>query len=150
MSQSKMDVVHDLSKLLQGCHMGSSTFQEYLGQTQSSALKSILIESLDIFRKHEIALTKHIQALQSNTEEDITISELIAEFFEKIKAQMADNDRKLLDYSIKGIDMGLTACQDFKKKHHDMQHDLVESIDQLESDYKQIYQKFINLKLDSD
>lgn len=150
MSQSKMDVVHDLSTLLQGCHMGSSTFQEYLGQTQSSALKTVLIDALDIFRKHEIALTQHIQALHSNTEEDITLSGLIGEFFEKMKAQMADDDRKLLDYSIKGIDMGLTACQDFKKRHHDMQPDLVESIDQLESDYKQIYQKLINLKLDLD
>lgn len=150
MSQSKMDVVHDLNTLLEGCHMGASTFHDYLEQTQAISLKTVLNNALMVFRKHEIALNHHLEALNEDSEEEIKLGSIMAEFFEKIKAQMATDDRQLLDYATRGIDMGLKACQDFKKKHEHLHHDLLQSINELEKDYKKIYQNLIDLKLDQD
>lgn len=150
MSQSKEEVVHDLNTLLEGCHMGAATFLDYLNQTRSVSLKAVLTEALNLFRKHEAALNHHLEALDHNSEEELKIGGILAEFFEKIKAELAVSDRQLLDYAIRGIDMGLKACQDFKKKHHDLHHDLLKSVNELEKDYKQIYQNLIDLKLDED
>ncbi len=150
MSQSTREVCQDLNTLLEGCHMGSATFQEYLSQTCSSHLKTTLTEALTIFRHHETALKHHIEALGESCQDEIKIGGIFAEFFEKMKAELAVNDRQLLDYAVRGIDMGLKACQDFKKKHHGLQMDLLKSVEDIESDYKRIYQNLIDLKLNQD
>lgn len=150
MSQSKNDVLKDLNTLLQGTAMGINTYKDYLSACQAVALKKTLSDALKVFEKHKNELEKHIQSLESQYQTKASIKEAIAEFFEKIKAELADNDRTLLDYAIKGIDMALKAVQDFKKKHHGLQHDCLKAIDEMEKDYRKIYQDLIDLKLDKD
>lgn len=148
MSQSKEDIIHDLNTLLQGTHMGSSTFMDYCNATQSKDLKKALNHALTIFRKHEEALIQHLRRLDEKQSENSSLGSFFAEFFEKIKAELANNDCTLLDYAIRGIDMALKAVQDFKKKHHGLQQDLLDAINDMEKDYRKIYQDLIDLKLE--
>lgn len=150
MSQSKQEIVKDLNTLLQGTSMGINTYRDYLHSAQAEELRKRLSEALRVFEKHEMDLKEHIQNLDSSYEKTVSFSGIMAEFFEKIKAELAENDRTLLDYAIKGIDMALKAAQDFKKKHHDLEQKLLHAVDEMEEDYRSIYQSLIDLKLDND
>lgn len=150
MNQSTQQVIDDLKTLLQGTRMGKSTYEDYLVQVKSEPLRKQLNEALRIFSHHETALAQHLHALDASAEEEFKIGSIMSEFFEKMKAEMANDDRKLLDYAVRAIDMALKSCQDFKKRHTHLEKDLLESINELEKDYKFIYQSLIDLKLDED
>ncbi len=128
--------------------MGESTFKEYLLQTDSFLLEKELTEALTIFHKHEMALNERVKSIDPNASDNEKITGIISEFFEKIKAQFANDDRTLLDYAIQGIDMGLKAVQDFKIKHAPVDELVLNAINDMEEDYKFIYQRLVDLRLD--
>ncbi len=147
MSQSAYDVAQDLNDLLSGCSMGITTYLDYLQHVQSERLKTTLNHAIDVFRNHEKSIQNHIHAINGNVEPTFKLSAAVAEFFEKVKAELASSDDQLLDYALNGIDMGLKATHDFKIRHHGLQHDCLESVNQLESDYKMIYHELTQIKL---
>lgn len=150
MSQSEVDAIHDLNTLVSGSEMGISTFQDYEQAACSKELKEILRNSIQIFQDHRASLIRHRSDLGGAPQEDLKIAGFFSEIVEKFKAEMASDDRQLLDYSLRAIDMGIKACQDFKKRHEDLDQNILDSIEKLEKDYKRIYQDLTDLKLDQD
>ncbi len=147
--QTNQQVIDDLTTLLEGCNMGINTFLDYVKETNSNQLKNELVNSIEVFKNHEKHLKNHIKTLGVRASGETKISVLVAEFFEKIKAQTSPDDRKILDLAINGIDNALKAVQDFKKKHAHMNEETKSAVEELENDYKKIYQNLIDLRLDN-
>ncbi len=145
--QTNQAVIDDLTTLLEGTSMGINTFLSYLKEVQALPLKEALVNAVEVFKKHDKALREHIVNCGECASEDTKISVMMAEFMEKMKAQVASDDRSLLDLATNGIDMALKAVKDFKKKHQDLREDCLDAINAMEDDYKKIYQTLIDLKL---
>ena len=107
MNSMDNEIVKDLNELLRGCHMGASTFKEYLVEAQSEKLRETLKHSLDIFQKHETELTSRINSYGEDAADSTGIMAVLSEMTEKIKTMMADSDEEILNQSIKAMDMGL-------------------------------------------
>ena len=146
MNETRTKIIQNLNTLLQGCHMISNTFKEYLEQTESINLKSELNHALTIFHHHEIALINHIHLLDATATIQIQLSIMMMEFFEKIKAQFATHDRERLGYAISCIDMGLKSCQDFTSTHCMEPPEILGPVTIMEKDYKELYKRLIELR----
>ncbi len=140
-------ICQDLNELLQGCHMGADVFQQYLASTKDPMLKQILIDSLDVFKKHEIELTQRINERNADATDSIPMMAAVGSFFEKMKAIMADDDKKILDECVRALGMGINACQTFKEKHDYLEETLLNAVNELEKDYKHLYAELTSLKL---
>ena len=92
MNSMDNEIVKDLNELLRGCHMGASTFKEYLVEAQSEKLRETLKHSLDIFQKHETELTSRINSYGEDAADSTGIMAVVSEMTEKIKTMMADSD----------------------------------------------------------
>lgn len=147
MEPTVKEVCQSLNELLQGCHMGAQVYQEYLASAKDPMLKRILVRSLDVFKKHEIELTKRINERQTDATDSIPIMAAVGSFFEKMKAVMADDDKKILDECIRALGMGLNACQTFKEKYPNLEETLMNAVNDLERDYKILYAEMTSLKL---
>ncbi len=141
------EICQDLNELLQGCHMGAQVYQEYLASAKDPMLKRVLVHSLDVFKKHEIELTERINERNSDATDSIPVMAAVGSFFEKMKAVMADDDKKILDECIRALGMGLTGCQNFDEKHPDLEETLRNAVKDLEKDYKLLYAELTALKL---
>lgn len=149
MNSMDNEIVKDLNELLRGCHMGASTFKEYLVEAQSEKLRETLKHSLDIFQKHETELTSRINSYGEDAVDSTGIMAVLSEMTEKIKTMMADSDEEILNQSIKAMDMGLKACHDFIDKHKQVPEELLFVIHDLEADYKKVYRDLTELKLNN-
>lgn len=141
------EICQDLNELLQGCHMGAQVYQEYLASAKDPLLKRVIVRSLDVFRKHEIELTKRINERHSDASDSIPVMAAVGSFFEKMKAVLAEDDKKILDECIRALGMGLNACQTFKEKYLHLEDTLLNAVNDLERDYKLLYAEMTSLKL---
>lgn len=138
--------VQEYTELLEGCHMGASTFKIYLEETNDLELRKLLSEALDAFRNHEEVLTKKIIQLGTDPSDEVPLMGMISEFWEKMKVKMADTDQTL-DYALRAIDMGIKGVEQFTQRHPDLNTEVRESIDDLLQDYKTTYQKLSDYKI---
>ncbi len=139
-------LINEYTELLEGCHMGASTFKIYLDETYDMELRKLLIEAIDSFKKHEKILTEKILHLGTDPSDDVPLMGKVSEFFEKMKVKMADTD-KTLDYALNAIDMGIKGVEKFTEKHPDLQYEVKQAIDDLLNDYKITYQKLSDYKI---
>ena len=86
MNSMDSEIVKDLNELLRGCHMGASTFKEYLVEAQSEKLRETLKHSLDVFQKHETELTSRINSYGENAADSTGIMAMMSEMAEKIES----------------------------------------------------------------
>ena len=140
------ETVKEYTELLEGCHMGASTFKIYLDETYDPELKKLLTEALETFKKHEESLTKNILRLGSDPSDEVPLMGMISEFFEKMKVKMADTD-KTLDYALRAIDMGIQGVENFHKKHPEINDDIRQATSDLLHDYKITYKKLSDYKI---
>ena len=103
---NKEEIIQEYNELLEGCHMGASTFKIYLDETYDLELRKLLSEAIDSFNKHEKRLTEKVIHLGSDPTDEIPMMGMISEFFEKMKVKMADTDQTI-DYALRAIDMGI-------------------------------------------
>ena len=142
----KTELIQEYNELLQGCHMGASTFKIYLDETYDLELRKLLTEAIDAFKKHEKSLTEKIIHLNADPTDEIPMMGMISEFFEKMKVKMADTD-KTLDYALRAIDMGIQGVENFHKKHPEINDDIRQATSDLLHDYKITYQKLSDYKI---
>lgn len=140
-------LVNEYTELLEGCHMGASTFKIYLDETYDMDLRKLLIEAIDSFKKHEKILTEKIIHLGTDPSDDVPLMGKGSEFFEKMKVKMADTD-KTLDYALNAIDMGIKGVEKFTEKHPNLQQAVQDAINDLLHDYKITYQKLSDYKIE--
>lgn len=148
MNEKDQMIVKDLNELLRGCHMGASTFKEFLTEAQSPRLKETLKNSLDLFQRNEIELTSRINAYDEDAMDSIGVMAVLSEMAEKIKTMMASSDEDILNQSLKAMDMGLKACHDFSDKHAVVPEEISCILQELEDGYKKVVRELTELKLE--
>ena len=143
---NKEEIIQEYNELLEGCHMGASTFKIYLGETFDLELRKLLSEAIDSFNKHEKRLTEKVIHLCSDPTDEIPMMGMISEFFEKMKVKMADTDQTI-DYALRAIDMGIQGVENFHKKHPEINDEIRQATSDLLDDYKIIYKKLSDYKI---
>ncbi len=147
MNETETTLIQDLNELLQGTHMGASTFKEYLSQARNGELHTLLEESLALFHTHEKELTHRILDRGGNPEDDVPVMGMISSFFEKIKTMMAENDEQILDYALRALDMGMKSTKQFEEKHASENMEAAQLAEEMIKGYKEQYKKLTHLKL---
>lgn len=142
----KAQLIQEYNELLEGCHMGASTFKIYLEETYDTELRKLFNEAIEAFNKHEKKLTEKIIHLDSDPSDEVPMMGMISEFFEKMKVKMADTNQTL-DYALRAIDMGIKGVENFHKKHPEITDEIRQATSDLLDDYKVIYQKLSDHKI---
>lgn len=147
MTQNKIGLIEDLNKLFKGAHKGSGVFKEYLLKTTAPELQTLLSHALDIFNHYEVSIAKHLAHLNGEKEDDLGILASINEFVEKIKTIVIDSDGDIVTHATQALDYELKEIQTFFANELILPESIKNTIDQLELDYKALYEQFSDYRI---
>lgn len=137
------ELIKEADKFLKGIHMGGATFKGYLEKAESNSLKNELVQIIESFKKHEEAITHRIEQLGGDAADTLGIIGTMAEIFEKIKNLTINDDREVIEHSIKAMEMGIEQGEKFLREHGRVNKELDGEMEAIVKDY---YTHINNLK----
>ena len=139
-------IIKELNKFLTGIHMGGATFKDYLNKAENLEFKNKLREIIELFKRHEKAITHRIEELGGNPSDSLGIIGNIAEVFEKIKLISVDTDAEVREHAIKAMNMGIKNTNKFIEENKNMEESIINDIKGIIKDYHDQLEILNNLK----
>lgn len=138
-------LIDDLNKFLRGVHMGGATFKDYLEKAQDEKLKNELRIIVESFKRHEEAITHRIELLGGDATDTLGLIGMLGETWEEIKLMVVDSDKKVLDYAIKAMNMGIEQGNKFIAEHEELKPDIKREVEKIVEDNEKHIQKLKNI-----
>ena len=126
--------------------MGGETFKVYLNKAENLEFKNKLREIIELFKRHEKAITHRIEDLRGNPSDSLGIIGNVAEVFEKIKLISVDTDAEVCEHAIKAMNMGIKNINKFIEENKNMEESIINDIKGIIKDYHDQLEILNNLK----
>ena len=138
------ELLKELKKFLKGIHMGANTFRVYQEKAKNKNLKDEITHSIDIFRNQDEKISSIIKQLGGKPPTSLSLSEEMASIMEKIKDIFIDDDKEVLNRTIRAIDMGIEGGSNLinSYKNEDLDKSILQDLTHMVSQYMDIKNKF--------
>lgn len=145
MESSEVDI-KKMNKFLKGTHMGADTFKDYLELTEDEKLREVLVDIIESFKRHEEAITHRIEQLGGNAADTIGIQSIFGEIMEKFQVMMTDNDKEVLERTIKALEMGIKQGNTFLGQNKELPNNIIKEIENMVEEYYNKLNKLILMR----
>lgn len=138
-----MEKSNELNKFLSYVHMGTSIFRIYYEEAKeinNNTLVNLIVESEEIFKRHEEKITKLINELGEEATNSLTAAGIMGVYKEKMK--VFDNSFSICYSAIKSSNMGRLSALKFLYNNKELPKDVVCVIENVIRDYSSIINKF--------
>ena len=138
-----MEKSNELNKFLSYVHMGTSIFRIYYEEAKeinNNTLVNLIVESEEIFKRHEEKITKLINELGEEATNSLTAAGIMGVYKEKMK--VFDNSFSICYSAIKSSNMGRLSALKFLYNNKELPNDVVCVIENVIRDYSSIINKF--------
>ena len=138
-----MEKSNELNKFLSYVHMGTSIFRIYYEEAKeinNNTLVNLIVESEEIFKRHEEKITKLINELGEEATNSLTAAGIMGVYKEKMK--VFDNSFSICYSAIKSSNMGRLSALKFLYNNKELPKDVVCVVENVIRDYSSIINKF--------
>ena len=138
-----MEKSNELNKFLSYVHMGTSIFRIYYEEAKeinNNTLVNLIVESEEIFKRHEEKITKLINELGEEATNSLTAAGIMGVYKEKMK--VFDDSFSICYSAIKSSNMGRLSALKFLYNNKELPKDVVCVIENVIRDYSSIINKF--------
>lgn len=138
-----MEKSNELNKFLSYVHMGTSIFRIYYEEAKeinNNTLVNMIVESEEIFKRHEEKITKLINELGEEATNSLTAAGIMGVYKEKMK--VFDDSFSICYSAIKSSNMGRLSALKFLYNNKELPKDVVCVVENVIRDYSSIINKF--------
>ncbi len=138
-----MEKSNELNKFLSYVHMGTSIFRIYYEEAKeinNNTLVNLIVESEEIFKRHEEKITKLINELGEEATNSLTAAGIMGVYKEKMK--VFEDSFSICYSAIKSSNMGRLSALKFLYNNKELSKDIISVIENVIRDYSSIINKF--------